>query len=80
MLPSLPLVVRLVFCCFFPCRPIFLVAAETMREVLARTSVVKDLLTLMTGSDSVEVQGNSAAALGNLASSGKPFFFSSLGV
>jgi len=46
-----------------------------MREVLARTSVVKDLLTLMTGSDSVEVQGNSAAALGNLASSGKPFFF-----
>lgn len=46
-----------------------LALSESMRELLARTSVVKDLLTLMSTSDSVEVQGNSAAALGNLASS-----------
>lgn len=50
-----------------------IVGEDELKSELLDMGICKVLIPL-TKSSSIEVQGNSAAALGNLSSKGKPFF------
>lgn len=50
-----------------------IVVEDELKSELLDMGICKVLIPL-TKSSSIEVQGNSAAALGNLSSKGKPFF------